>query len=45
MKEVIAISMGHASENFDQKIKMFGEEFRVKRLGVDFNFKLALELV
>ncbi len=45
MKEVIAISMGHASENFDQKISMFGDDFRVKRLGVDFNFKLALELV
>jgi predicted amino acid dehydrogenase len=45
MKEVITISMGPASENFDQKITMFGGEFRVKRLGVDFNFKLALELV
>ncbi len=45
MKEVIVISMGPASENFDQKVAMFGGEFRVKRLGVDFNFKLALELV
>lgn len=45
MKEIIAISMGPASENFDQTITMFGEKFRVKRLGVDFNFQLALELV
>jgi predicted amino acid dehydrogenase len=45
MKEVITISMGAASENYDKSITMFGEHFRVKRLGVDFNFNLALELV
>lgn len=45
MKEIIAISMGPASENYDKTISMFGEQFRVKRLGVDFNFGLALELV
>jgi predicted amino acid dehydrogenase len=45
MKEIIAISMGPASENYDKTISMLGEDFRVKRLGVDFNFKLALELV
>lgn len=37
--------MGPASENFDQTIKILGEEFRVKRLGVNFHFQLALELV
>lgn len=45
MKEIIAISMGPASENFDQKVSVLGEEFRVKRLGVNFNMELALELV
>ncbi len=45
MKEVITISMGPASANYDKSINMFGEQFRVKRLGVNFNFKLALELV
>lgn len=45
MKEIIAISMGPASENYDKTVTMLGEQFRVKRLGVDFNFKLALELV
>lgn len=37
--------MGPASENFDQTLNILGDHFRVKRLGVDFNFKLALELV
>ncbi len=45
MKEVITISMGPASANYDKSINMFGEQFRVKRLGVNFNFNLALELV
>lgn len=45
MKEIIAISFGPAKENFDETIKLFGGEFRVKRLGTDFNFELALELV
>ena len=45
MKEIIAISFGPAEENFDETIKLLGSEFRVKRLGVDFNFDLALELV
>ncbi len=45
MKEIIAISMGPASENFDQTVSILGDQFRIKRLGVDFNFKLALELV
>lgn len=45
MKEIIAISMGPASENFYQSINILGEQFRVKRLGVNFNFNLALELV
>lgn len=46
MKEIIVIAFGSAKENYDEKIKLFGNhEFRVKRLGVDFHFELALELV
>lgn len=45
MKEVITISMGPASENYDKTISMFGSQFRVKRLGVNFNLRLARELV
>lgn len=45
MKEIITISFGSAKENFDEKITLLGEQFRVKRLGVDFHFELALELV
>ncbi len=45
MKEVIAISMGPASENFDQTVNIFNEQFRVKRLGVNFDVSLAIELV
>lgn len=45
MKEIITISFGSAKENFDEKISLFGDTFRVKRLGVDFHFGLALELV
>lgn len=45
MKEIIVIAFGSAKENYDEKIKLLGSEFRVKRLGVDFHFELALELV
>lgn len=45
MKEIISIAFGSAKENYDQTIHLLGEEFRVKRLGVDFHFELALELV
>jgi predicted amino acid dehydrogenase len=45
MKEIIAISFGPAKENFDETIELLGSTFRVKRLGVDFNFDLALDLV
>lgn len=45
MKEIIVIAFGSAKENYDQKISLLGSEFRVKRLGVDFHFELALELV
>jgi len=45
MKEIIAIAFGSAKENFDQTITLLGEDFRVKRLGVDFHFDLAHELV
>lgn len=46
MKEIITIAFGSAKENFDEKITLFGKStFRVKRMGVDFHFELALELV
>jgi predicted amino acid dehydrogenase len=45
MKEIIIISFGLAKENYDQTVSLLGSEFRVKRLGVDFNFNLALDLV
>lgn len=45
MKEIIIISFGFANENFDETVHLLGSDFRVKRLGVDFNFELALELV
>lgn len=45
MKEIITIAFGSAKENYDEKIDLLGETFRVKRLGVDFHFDLALELV
>ncbi len=45
MKEIITIAFGSAKENFDERINLFGDTFRVKRLGVDFHFELALELV
>lgn len=45
MKEIITIAFGSAKENYDEKITLLGEQFRVKRLGVDFHFELALELV
>lgn len=45
MKEIITIAFGSAKENFDEKINLLGDTFRVKRLGVDFHFELALELV
>lgn len=45
MKEIIIISFGSAKENFDEKVKLLGSQFRVKRLGVDFNYDLALDLV
>ena len=45
MKEIITIAFGSAKENYDEKIDLLGETFRVKRLGVDFHFDLALDLV
>lgn len=46
MKEIITIAFGSVKENFDEKITLFGNStFRVKRLGADFHFELALELV
>lgn len=45
MKEIIIIGFGPAKENFDKTVSLLGETFRIKRLGVDFNFKLARELV
>lgn len=46
MKEILIIAFGSAKENFDEKITLFGgSTFRVKRMGVDFHFELALELV
>lgn len=45
MKEIIMIAFGSAKENFDEQITLLGETFRVKRLGVDFHFKLAVELI
>ncbi|MFP5387499.1 MAG: hypothetical protein ACLGHN_15585, partial [Bacteriovoracia bacterium] len=46
MKEIIIIAFGSAKENYDQAVTLFGgKTFRIKRLGVDFNFELALELI
>lgn len=45
MKEIITIAFGSAKENYDQRITIMGHDFRVKRMGVDFHFGLALELV
>jgi predicted amino acid dehydrogenase len=45
MKEIIIIAFGSAKENYDQRISLLGSQFRIKRLGVDFHFNLALELV
>ncbi len=45
MKEIINISLGSASENFDETISVLGTTFRIKRLGVDFNINLAKKLI
>jgi predicted amino acid dehydrogenase len=45
MKEIIKIAYGPSSENYDTHFQFRGEEFRVKRLGVDSNVELALHLL
>lgn len=45
MKEIVIISFGYAKENYDETVSLLKSKFRVKRLGVDFNFDLALDLV
>lgn len=44
MKEIIIIAFGSAKENYDKPVSFLRGTYRIKRLGVDFDVKLALEL-
>jgi len=45
MKEIIKIAYGPSSENYDANFGFKGEDYRLKRLGVDANVDLALHLL
>ncbi|MCO4755608.1 MAG: hypothetical protein KC478_14095 [Bacteriovoracaceae bacterium] len=45
MKEILNLSMGSSTENFDETFELLGEKIRIKRLGVDFNFSLLKKLL
>jgi predicted amino acid dehydrogenase len=44
MKEIVNLSLGYAADNFDEVISLFGQDFRIKRLGTDMNVKLLKQL-
>lgn len=42
MKQVVSISLGSASQNFDIKTRLLGQSMRVRRIGCDGSAKKAL---
>ncbi len=45
MKEIISVSLGPSSRNYEFRTQMFGEEIRVRRFGADGDVAAARELV
>ena len=45
MKEIIKLSFGSSSDNFDDEIEMNGHKIHVRGIGVDYDFDLALSIV
>jgi predicted amino acid dehydrogenase len=45
MKEIINLSLGSAIDNYDVEIKILDQNFRIKRLGVDFDLELLKQLI
>lgn len=43
MKEIVSISLGSSKRNHEVKINFLGEEFSIKRIGTDGDFKLAMQ--
>jgi predicted amino acid dehydrogenase len=44
-KEIVSISLGPPSRDYEMAIRMFGEEIRVRRLGTDGDVRRARDLV
>jgi hypothetical protein len=44
MREIVNLSLGFAADNFDETIEFNGVQYRIKRLGVDFNVELLKSL-
>jgi predicted amino acid dehydrogenase len=45
MKEIIKLSFGSSSDNFDDEIEMNGHKIHIRGIGVDYDFDLALSIV
>ena len=45
MKEIIKLSFGSSTENFDQIVEMNGQQIHIRGLGVNYDLDLALDLV
>jgi predicted amino acid dehydrogenase len=45
MKEVLKLSFGSSSDNFDEIIEMNGQQIHVRGLGANYDFDLALEII
>lgn len=43
MKEIVSISLGSSKRNHEAKINFLGEDFTIKRIGTDGDFRLAVE--
>lgn len=45
MKEVVSISLGSSKRNHEVKVKLLGEEFKIRRVGTDGDFNKAIQML
>jgi hypothetical protein len=45
LKKVVSVSIGSSKRNHKVRVKIFGEEFTIERIGTDGDKRKAIELI